>query len=158
MIAVDVVDDKLDTAVQFGATHVINGSSTDVNEEVRAATDGIGPDFVFVTVGVQPAIDQALAMVRRGGSVVLVGMPPSGILTSFETVGLADASQRIIGSRMGSGRMAVDVPALIELYQKGSLKLDEMVSNTYPLEQINEAIAEVVAGQVIRNVILFNEF
>jgi len=156
VIAVDLIEDKLETARQFGATHGVNGRD-DAIETVRALTDGIGPDFVFVTVGVGTVIDQALAMVRRGGAVVMVGMPASGVMTEFETVEMADAAQRIIGSKMGSARMSVDVPRLIELYEQGSLKLDEMVSNTYPLEQINEAIAEVKAGTVVRNVVLFGE-
>ena len=63
--------------------------------------------------------------------------------------------QRILGSKMGSTRLQVDVPKLVELYQQGRLKLDELISNRYPLERINDAIGEVVRGEVIRNVIVF---
>ena len=157
VIAVDILDDKLDIARFFGATDTVNGSHNDAIEEVHRYTENIGPDYVFVTVGVAPAIDQALSMVRRGGAVVLVGMPASGVRTEFETVAFTDASKRIIGSKMGSGRMSVDVPALIDLYEEGGLKLDEMITNTYPLDRINEAIDEVVGGHVIRNVIVLDE-
>ena len=97
-----------------------------------------------------------MRMVRRGGSVVLVGMPASGVMTEFESVEFADGAQRLIGSKMGAGRMSVDVPELIAKYEAGTLKLDEMVTNTYPLERINEAIDEVKSGQVIRNVIVID--
>jgi len=155
IVAIDVVDEKLEIAEQFGATHSINGSVADPAGLLGDLTDGVGPDYVFVTVGAKPAIDQALSMVRPGGTVVLVGMPPLGVMTEFETVMFSDRSQRIIGSKMGSARMSVDVPRLIELYRAGSLHLDEMISNRYGIEQINEAVAEVERGSVIRNVISF---
>ena len=156
VIAVDLVDAKLKAATSLGATSTINATDTDAIEAARALTGGVGPDYVFVTVGASPAIDQGLGMVRRGGSVVLVGMPGSGVMTEFEAVGFSDASQRILGSKMGSSRLAVDVPKLIGLYRSGSLKLDEMISNMYPLDQINDAIDEVIASRVLRNVIVFD--
>ena len=157
VIAVDLVDSKLDSARSFGATVTINGSSSDAIEEARAVTGGVGPDYVFVTVGAPAAIDQGLRMVRRGGSLVLVGMPGSGVKTEFETVDFSDDSLRILGSKMGSARMPIDVPYLFGLYEAGSLKLDEMVSNEYALDDINEAIVEVIDGNVIRNVIVFDK-
>jgi Zn-dependent alcohol dehydrogenase len=129
----------------------------DARDQVRARCSGVGPDFVFVTVGVGAAVDQALGMVRRGGTVVLVGMPASGVMTEFETAELADASVTIRGSKMGSARMSVDVPKLMQLYLAGRLDLDGMVSNIYPLSEINAAIAEVRSGAVIRNVISLSE-
>lgn len=155
LIGVDIVDEKLQIAEDFGATVLINSLEVDPVETARSATAGVGPDFVFVTVGIRLAIDQALAMVRTGGTVVFVGMPPSGLATEIEVTNLADASQRLLGSKMGSAVLSRDVPRLIELYQAGVLDLDRMVSNVYAVEEINEAIAEVRTGQVIRNLIRF---
>ncbi|MBT8199890.1 MAG: zinc-binding dehydrogenase, partial [Acidimicrobiia bacterium] len=155
IVAIDIVPQKLAFARELGATHVVNATEPHRTKVVREATSGVGPDFVFVTVGVRSAIDQALGMVRRGGTVVFVGMPPTGLSTEIEVTNLADGSQTLMGSKMGSGRMAHDVPRLIELYRSGDLVLDGLISHTYPLEEINEAIAEVKAGEVVRNLIQF---
>lgn len=120
---------------------------------MRSLTDGIGSDFVFVTVGVAGVVELALRMARRGGTVVAVGMPPTGVMTGFETAEFADASLRIIGSKMGSSRLSADIGKLVALYLAGDLQLDQMITGTYPLEKINEAIAE--ASRAIRNLITF---
>jgi Zn-dependent alcohol dehydrogenase len=110
---------------------------------------------VFVTVGSVEAIEQGLGLLRRAGTLVIVGMPPSGARAQVEVVGFAFDSQRILGSRMGSTRLQVDVPKLVALYQQGRLKLDELVSARYALEDINEAMASVKRGESLRNVIVF---
>ncbi len=158
IIGVDVNHDKLLEAGAFGVTDTIDASAEDAAVVVRGRTGGIGPDYVFVAVGAKRAIEQGLAMARRGGTIVLVGMPPSGVTVEIEIAEFTDASQRILGSKMGAGRMERDVPALIDLYRSGSLKLDEMVSGTYPLDAINQAMDEVRAGSVIRNVIVMGAF
>ncbi len=150
VIGIDLIDDKLSLAESFGLTDTINAAHSDAVAAARDITAGVGPDYVFVAVGAPQVVTQALNMVRRGGTVVLVGMPASGVMTSFETAAFADAGLRIIGSKMGSGRLTVDIPELIDLYRAGSLKLDEMISATYPLDRINEAIARVNAGRVVR--------
>ena len=74
---------------------------------------------------------------------------------SIDPGAIANDGQRILGSKMGSARIAVDIPNLVALYLEGRLKLDELISGRYPLEQINEAIASVSSGTTIRNVIVF---
>ncbi len=155
IIAVDVSAAKLAAARAFGATHTIEASREDVPGRVRDYTGGRRADFVFVTVGARPAIEQSLALVRPNGSVVIVGMTAAGVTASFDPAQLAGHGQRIIGSKMGSSRIRVDVPKIVELYQGGRLKLDELISDRYKLEQINEAIASVVRGDALRNVIVF---
>jgi Zn-dependent alcohol dehydrogenase len=86
---------------------------------------------------------------------VIVGIPASGVMASIDPGAIANEGQRILGSKMGSTRIALDVPNLVALYQDGRLKLDELISGRYPLEQINEAIASVSSGTTIRNVIVF---
>ena len=104
---------------------------------------------------VHKEIGQGIGLLRRGGTLVLVGMPPNGTMASFEAVEFANNCQHILGSKMGSTRLQVDVPKLVTLYQDGRLKLDELITGRYPLEQINEAIAEVKRGEALRNVIVF---
>jgi len=155
IIAVDVSDDKLKAARSFGATHTLNSTKVDLRKRVKALTQRRGADFVFVTVGVKEAADQAYRLIARGGAVVLVGMPALGVKSEFDVLLLADNSQRILGSKMGRSNIQSDIPKLIELYKQGRLKLDELVSAHYPLEEINEAIASVNRGEALRNIIIF---
>ena len=99
---------------------------------------------------------QALSLVDQGGAVVLVGMPASGVTVDLDPTGLAAFNQRVLGSKMGSSRLAEDIPWLVGLYEEGRLKLDELVTGTYPLEEINEAIASVKRGEARRNVIVLD--
>ena len=154
-MAVDLLTEKLAAAKEFGATHVLNPSEGDVKTAVHALTHGRGADYVFVTVGSGKAIEQGLTLMRRGGTFVMVGMPPSGVPLTVEATNFAFDNHRILGSNMGSTRLQVDVPKLVELYQEDRLKLDQLVTKCYPLEEINEAIAAVNRGEALRNVIVF---
>jgi len=155
VIAVDLDEGKLEAAKQFGATHGLNATSKTLVEDVRALTNGLGANWVFVAVGAKPAIEQAPDLLRANGTVVLVGMPPVDVMAEFDPLSLASDQKRIIGSKMGSSRVAIDVPNLVGLYQQGRLKLDELISGRYALEDINEAIASVKRGDALRNVIVF---
>jgi len=155
IIAIDLSPQKLQAALTFGATHTINAADVDIPAKVRALTCGRGADYVFVTVGAITAINSAYALMGKTGAVVLVGMPANGVMSEFEPGNIADQSQRILGSKMGSGRVQIDIPNLVTLYQQGRLKLDELISGRYPLADINEAIASVKRGEALRNVIVF---
>lgn len=155
IIAVDIVPSKLEAAMQFGATHAVDGNASDAAKQIRTITDRRGVDYAFVTVGAKPAIEQALKMIGRAGAVVVVGIPEAGLMAEFEPARLASISQRIIGSTMGSTDIRRDIPWLIELYRQGRLKLDELISGRYPLDRINEAIASTAGGSALRNVIVF---
>ena len=155
IIAIDLSDEKLASAGEFGATHGINPQNQDAAAAVAALTEGRGADYVFVTVGSTRAIEDSMQYVRRGGTVCIVGMPPSGAMASFEGLQLADDAGRIMGRKMGSTRLQIDIPHLVQLYQQGRLKLDELISHRYPLEQINDAIDSVRRGSALRNLIVF---
>ena len=154
-IAIDVSDHKLTAARMFGASHTINPREEDARDAVRALTGGRGADYVFVAVGSPAAIEQGVALLRRGGTLVVVGMPAEGVKVRLEAVDIADRAFRIFGSKMGSARLRVDVPLLADWYLQGRLKLDELISGRYPLEQINEALASARSGAALRNVITF---
>jgi S-(hydroxymethyl)glutathione dehydrogenase/alcohol dehydrogenase len=155
VIAVDPAEAKLETALAFGATHAIDPTCDDVIEVVTMLTGGRGADYVIVTVGASSAVEQGPLLLRRSGTMVIVGMPASGVLAAIDPGSLANEGQRILGSKMGSTRIAVDIPSLVALYREGRLRLDELISGRYPLEQINEAIASVSSGTTIRNLIVF---
>jgi S-(hydroxymethyl)glutathione dehydrogenase / alcohol dehydrogenase len=155
IIAVDLSDAKLDAARQFGATHVVNPQRDDLGGQISAITNGRKADYVFVTVGAKSAIEQAFGLMRRGGATVIVGMPAAGVTTSFDPGWLAADGQRILGSKMGSARVQIDVPKLIDLYRQKRLMLDELISGRYQLDEINEAVDSVRRGEALRNVIVF---
>ena len=155
VIAIDLNDSKLEAALDFGATHAINPKRDDAVEQVKALTNGRGAEFVFVAAGSGPAIDQGLQLIAPTGTFVMVGMPPVGVKTELELVDIAAAAQTIKGSKMGSARLQIDIPKLIDLYQSGRLKLDELITGRYTLDQINEAIDSSRRGEALRNVIVF---
>jgi len=154
IIAVDVLDAKLAAARQFGATHTLNPRQADLAAEVRALTHGRGADYAFITVGNAAAVGQALSYVRRGGAIVAVGMPAAGAAAAVPVGDFVYSGHRLLGSNVGSARPAVDIPRLVELYRSGRLKLDELITNRYPLERLNEALESMERGEALRNVII----
>jgi Zn-dependent alcohol dehydrogenase len=154
VIALDLIESKLEAARRFGATHTVNAGAPDAVEQVRRLT-GRGADYVFVTVGAKAAIPQAFGMAARSGTIVLVGMPASGVTVAVDPGDIAHNNLRVLGSKMGGAHIQADIPKLVMLYQEGRLKLDELISGRYPLAQINEAIASARSGAALRNVILF---
>ena len=155
IVAVDIVPSKLEAAMQFGATHALDGRDRNAAREVRALTGRRGADYVFVTVGAKAAIEQALRMIGAAGTVVIVGIPEAGLMAEFEPARFASIGQSIVGSTMGSSSIRNDIPSLVALYRQGRLKLDELITGRYPLDAINQAIASTKSGEALRNVIVF---
>jgi Zn-dependent alcohol dehydrogenase len=155
IIAIDVVPGKLEAARHFGATHALSATAPNLRQLLRDVTGGRGADYVFVTVGAKAAFHQSFELVARSGTVVLVGMPADGVKMEIEAGLIAQDNLRVLGSKMGDARIQTDIPKLVGLYQSGKLKLDELVSARFALEQINEAMASTRSGAAIRNVITF---
>ncbi|MGB5560408.1 MAG: zinc-binding dehydrogenase, partial [Paracoccaceae bacterium] len=154
IIAIDMTDEKLATAREFGATDGVLASSPKPWREA-AKIAGRGADAVLVTVGSVRVYDDAPRYLAPGGKVVMVGMPHSGQSSSYEPVNIAALGQGMIGSKMGDVVLARDIPWLVDLYAQGRLKLDELISGRWKLEEINEAIASTRSGAARRNVIVF---
>lgn len=155
IVAIDLSPAKLKLAKKFGATHSLDPSEAGIADKIKKLTAGRGVDYVFVTVGAKAAFDHAFDYITKNGMVVVVGMPPTGIYAQYDPGTVAAWNQKIVGSKMGEALVSRDIPKLARAYKKGELKLDELVSKTYRLDQINEAIAEVKSGNVMRNVIVF---
>ena len=154
VIAVDLLPQKLEEALHFGATDALDGAQKDLPDAVRDLTNGLGADYVFVTVGSVAAIESAFSLIRKGGAVVVVGLPGYEE-ARFSARRLIDVEGRILMSWMGSTRLAVDVPRLAQLYLDGKLELDALITAHYPLAEINDAIVNTVSGRALRNVIMF---
>ena len=156
IIAVDLLDTKLLAARSFGASQTINASRDDAVAAVKELTGGHGADYVFVTVGHPMAATQGMNMIRKLGTLVIVGIPEQGTTVPLPVTDLVINGYRVLGSMMGSTRLNVDVPRLVDLYLHGRLKLDELITARYPLERINEAIEAMERGEALRNVIVFS--
>lgn len=155
IVAVDMSEEKLQIAREFGATDGVLASDDAPWDAARAAI-GRGADAVFVTVGAVPVYNQAPNYLAPGGKVVMVGMPHIGDAATYDPGSMAAAGQGMIGSKMGDAVIARDIPWMVDLYQQGRLKLDELVSQTWTLDQINDAIADTKTGSAKRNVITFD--
>ena len=157
IIAVDVLDSKVKRAREFGATHGINARTTDPIAAVSDLTGGRGADYAFVTVGSSSAMQQAFSMLARRGWAVMVGLPPmTDPPLSLPAGEFALTEKTVTGGFMGSIRLSVDIPRLIDLYEAGRYKLDELIAGRYAFESINEALESSAGGEALRNVFLFD--
>lgn len=154
VIAVDVSELRLTAARKLGATAVVNSSAPGAVEKIRDMTHGRGADYTFITTGNPAAIELGLHMSRRAGTVVMVGMTASDETVAINPGDVADAGLRLLGCKLGAIRPQVDIPALIDLYREGRLKLDELVTARFPLDAINEGVASTRRGAGLRSVIV----
>lgn len=154
IIAVDLLDNKLEMARQFGATHVINPKQGGMVDQIKSLTDGKGCDYVFEVIGNTSIIEEAFGAVRRGGKLVIVGVPPIGVPISLPAFSFPLEEKSVLGSYYGSPRFRFDMPRILDLYMAGKLKLDELVSRKLPLDQINTALELMEKGEVARSVIV----
>ncbi|MBR9842746.1 MAG: Zn-dependent alcohol dehydrogenase [Rhodobacteraceae bacterium] len=154
IVAVDMVPEKLEIAKEFGATDAVLASDA---KPWRHAIKALGrkADAVIVTVGAIPAYNSAPRYLAAGGRIVMVGMPAVGLSAEYVPINMSDAGQSLVGSKMGDTVIKRDIPWMVDLYQQGRLKLDELISGRWTLEQINEAIADTKTGAAKRNVIRF---
>ena len=163
IIAVDMLDQKLELAKQFGATDTVNASEGDPVVAVQGLAPkgpmgmGRGVDVAIEVVGMSATFNQALAMTRRGGMTVFVGAPRMDDMTQLNLFMDLFASQKTItGSFYGGANVHRDIPMLVDLYQRGILKLDELVSKTISLAEVNTAFEDMKGGTVARSVIVYD--
>ncbi|HEY1296691.1 MAG TPA: Zn-dependent alcohol dehydrogenase [Chloroflexota bacterium] len=154
IIAVDLLDNKLEYARQFGATDTVNGSGGDAVEQVRELTGG-GVDYAFEVIGNGKTVEQAIQMTRVAGTACIVGMAPQGSTASFDPLLFVNKETKLIGTWYGSARPRLDFPRMIELTMAGKLKVNELISRRYSLDQINEGFERLGRGEVARGVIVF---
>ncbi|HEV8583426.1 MAG TPA: Zn-dependent alcohol dehydrogenase [Methylomirabilota bacterium] len=154
IIAVDVRGAKLDQARALGATHAIDASKEDPVAEIRRITKR-GADFTFVAVGDTRAVGQAAEALAPGGTCVVIGVPATGATVPLDVRPLVTGERVIRGSSYGGARTREDLPRLVELYRAGKLKIDELISKRYGLDEANEAFRALAAGELARGLIVF---
>ena len=154
IIAVDTLPSKLEYAEVFGATHRVNASEVDPVLAVRELTKGHGADYAFEAIGLTETSVQALQCTRRGGKAIIVGVIRHGAQLTIDPDFLHQDRQ-LLGCTYGSAHMRAGMPQLVDLYRAKKLKLDELVSRTYRLEEINTAFAALEQGEVARSIIAY---
>jgi S-(hydroxymethyl)glutathione dehydrogenase/alcohol dehydrogenase len=155
IVAVDRVQAKLDLAADLGATGtVLAGESQATVRLVREHTGG-GADFAFEAVGLRDTTEQAVEVLRPGGTAVLVGMTRLGARASFDTFDFVDRSLRILGSNYGYSVPDVDFPRYARLFLAGRLAIDRLIDERIGLADANSALAAMRNGEGTRRVIVF---
>jgi S-(hydroxymethyl)glutathione dehydrogenase/alcohol dehydrogenase len=158
VIAVDPVEFKRESSFIFGATHTA-GSIEEATALVGELTWGAMADKAILTMGVAQGeyIQPALAMVGKGGRVVQTAVAPFSVdSVSMNLFELTMYEKQLVGAIFGSANPRRDIPRLLRLYQEGQLKLDELVTRTYPLEEINTGYAAMRDGTNLRGMVIYD--
>ncbi|HEY2833346.1 MAG TPA: Zn-dependent alcohol dehydrogenase [Sporichthyaceae bacterium] len=156
ILAIDLVETKLDLAHTLGATDVIPARDADLVAAVRDLTAGRGADVTIEAVGAQVTVDAAIRMTDKGGEVVFVGAGgPQTRIDIPQFRGLVGSAKTLKGCLFGAADIHRDIPRFVEHYRAGELVLDSLVSRTFTLGEINEAMAAVAAGEVISAIVAF---
>jgi S-(hydroxymethyl)glutathione dehydrogenase/alcohol dehydrogenase len=157
IIAVDLSDEKLQLAVRFGATDVINPSKVNAIEAVKELTKG-GVHYSFECVGLKQTAEQAYHMLRPRGVATLIGMISPGVNIEIPGIEMLVTEKRLQGAIMGSNQFRIDFPRFVELYRQGKLHLDDMISDRIGLDGITGALQNLKdnKGTVARQVVMFN--
>ncbi|MGQ0624798.1 MAG: NDMA-dependent alcohol dehydrogenase [Sporichthyaceae bacterium] len=156
VIAVDPLENKREKALELGASHAV-ASSEEAMELAMELTRGVGADKAIITTDLvtEPQVTTSFHTVSKGGTVVLTGLNrfdvnnivlPSAIMTLFR--------KTVKGSLFGDCNPTTDIPKILGLYQSGDLKLDEIITRTYTLDEVNEGYDDLLAGKNIRGVIV----
>jgi S-(hydroxymethyl)glutathione dehydrogenase/alcohol dehydrogenase len=156
VIACDLLESKLALAREFGATHTVKVPETGVVEYARSLTAGRGVDYAFDAIGGEATTLQVLDAIRFGGTAVIVGMAAMNVRAPITPYAMALQEKCLRGTMYGSVRPNLDFPWLVDLYLQKRLKVDELVSRTYSLDQINEGFTALRSGQVARGVVVFD--
>jgi S-(hydroxymethyl)glutathione dehydrogenase / alcohol dehydrogenase len=152
IVAIDLVPAKLELARRLGATDALIGGEGAVERLRDLLPEGV--DYCFDAIGHTDTTEGSIEMLALGGAAVIVGLPPTGSRASFDPLVLAEADQRILGSNYGSVDAQRDIPALVDLYMDGAIELDPLISARRPLAEAPDAIDDLAAGEVLRQLLI----
>ncbi|WP_430612741.1 zinc-dependent alcohol dehydrogenase family protein [Flavobacterium sp. JP2137] len=154
VIAADISPYKLKMAAEFGAHQVINSADADALQQLHAITDG-GVDISVEFAGAMPALDYAFNATKRGGTTVTGALPHPDARLSLNPLTLVGQEKSLKGCYLGSCVPLRDIPAYLELYKRGQLAVDKLITHRIKLEDINEGFERLAQGEGIRQVIIF---
>lgn len=155
VIAVDIVDSRLELAKELGATDAINSKGVDVVERIKELTDGLGVDFAVDTTGVTSVMESSIKALAQGGTTATIAVTPNHIdLDTWNDLCVDD--RKIVGVNMGDSIPQIDIPRLIKFYQMGMFDFDK-TEKFYKFSEINEANADSISGKTIKPVLVIDE-
>jgi Zn-dependent alcohol dehydrogenase len=155
ILAIDTMQSKLDMARKFGATDVLlSMPGQDPTKDIKKLTGG-GPDYAFECVGSGALAEFAYKSIKRGGKAVIVGVARATEATSFKPMTMVFEEKTLQGSYFGSCVPRVDFPRMLQLYMAGKLKLDELITKRYSIDEAPQAFADMESGKNARGVIVF---
>jgi alcohol dehydrogenase len=154
VVAIDLHESKLETAVSLGASATINASDPDAVEKLKAITKG-GVDFAFEMAGSVQAMEMAYRMTRRGGVTVTAGLPHPDHRWGLQQVSLVAEERTVKGSYIGSCVPARDIPRYIGLYKSGKLPVNKLMGERMSLSDINIGFDRLARGESLRDLIVF---
>lgn len=157
VVAVDLDAEKLNLATALGATHTLDGAAADLPQRLTDLCRGRGFDYAFEAIGAPATTNLAIRSVGKGGTAVLVGQVPAGVTVSIDPLLISDQERVIRGSNYGSARPVVDFPRILDLYMRGDINLDLMVTERISLEEINAGFDAMRDRRGARTVVEFNE-
>ncbi|MCX5329124.1 MULTISPECIES: S-(hydroxymethyl)mycothiol dehydrogenase [unclassified Streptomyces] len=155
IIAVDIDDNKLETAKKLGATHTVNSRNADPVEAIRELTGGFGADVVIEAVGRPETYKQAFYARDLAGTVVLVGVPTPEMKLELPLLDVFGRGGSLKSSWYGDCLPSRDFPMLVDLYLQGRLNLDAFVTETIALDEVEKAFERMHGGDVLRSVVVF---
>ena len=153
VIAIDVLPAKLERARELGATRVFDARDPEVVAQVKAATGG-GVDYAFEMAGAVPALELAYRITRRGGTTVSAGLPNPAAIWPLQAVSMIAEERTIKGSYIGSCVPSRDVPRFVAMFRAGRLPVDQLLSETIGLDDLNPALDRLARGESVRQVIV----
>jgi S-(hydroxymethyl)glutathione dehydrogenase/alcohol dehydrogenase len=155
IVAIDTLEEKLELAKRFGATDTLLAKpGEDVVKPLKKMT-GIGPDYAFECVGAGALVEAAYRAIRRGGKAVVVGVARPTDTTTFKPMTMVFEEKSLQGSYFGSSVPRIDFPRMLQLYMAGRLKLDELITRRYAIDEAPQAFADLESGRNARGVIMF---
>ena len=155
ILAIDTMETKLEMAKKFGATDtLLIKAGQDPTKDIKKLTGG-GPDYAFDCVGAGALAEAAYKAIRRGGKAIIVGVARPTESAAFKPMGMVFEEKSIQGSYFGSCVPRVDFPRMLQLYMGGKLKLDELITRRYKIDEAPQAFADLESGKNARGVIVF---
>jgi S-(hydroxymethyl)glutathione dehydrogenase/alcohol dehydrogenase len=156
IIAVDPLANKREIAEQLGATHSVDNGATAI-ELAQQLTDGVGADKTIITVDIvnEEVVSQAFDATRKGGRVVITGLAdPTKATVHLSGAIMTLFRKEVIGTLFGNANPTYDIPKMLRMYRNGDIKLDELVTRTYTLDEINQGYDDLLAGKNMRGVLV----
>jgi len=155
IIAADPIPEKRALAMKLGATDVVDAMADDAAKQIQELTKG-GVDHAIEAVGRPASGELAVKSLKRGGTATILGMMPLQHSVGLSAMDLL-SGKKLQGAIMGGNRFPVDIPRLVDFYMRGLLDLDSIISETIPLERINEGFDQMKRGDAARSVIVFDQ-